>query len=197
MGQLMEANEQQALYTGRAGEYLVAAQLLRLGWNASIVPVDTGVDILAHRTGMSGEPELLQCQVKTTQRNTYSVSMPSANLKQMWREAVNLIVVFWKVPNAADALVVPPRLIGMLTSGGYKSPEAPFDVRGETVSLKFFHHEGRFFIRNRSNDITPMLNRYDLVEPTDIDTGTLPEYALWSNDEKTLVRFDFEDWNAV
>jgi len=193
----MQGNEQQALYTGRAGEYLVAAQLLRLGWNASIVPVDTGIDILAHRTSMSGEPELLQCQVKTTQRNTYSVSLPSANLKQMWREAVNLIVLFWKIPNAADDLVIPPRLIGMLTSGGYKCPEAPFDVRGEAVSLKFFHYEGRFFIRNRSNDITPMLNRYDLVEATDIDTDTLPKYASWSSDQKTLVRFHFEDWNTV
>lgn len=193
----MEANKQQALYTGRAGEYLVAAQLLRVGWNASIVPVDTGVDILAHRTGMSGEPELLQCQVKTTQRNTYTVSMPSTKLKQMWRGAVNLVVVFWRVHHAADALVVPPRLIGMLTSGGYRDPKAPFDVRGETVSLKFFQHQGRFFIRNRSNDITPMLNRYDLVEPTDIDTDTLPEYASWSSDQNTLVRFDLEDWNAA
>ena len=57
----MQGNQQQALYTGRAGEYLVAAQLLRLGWNASLVPVDTGVDIHAQRAGTSGEPELVKC----------------------------------------------------------------------------------------------------------------------------------------
>src|SRR5262245_53908191 len=96
-----DASDNQHLYLGRAGEQFVAAHLLRLGLNAASLPVDTGVDLLAHRemkVGMllaQAEHELYQFQIKTTATNEYKVSLPVKKVHELWHKAINLVVVFW------------------------------------------------------------------------------------------------------
>jgi hypothetical protein len=43
-----DGSEHANLYLGRAGEYFIASELLRRGFNAMVAPVDTGVDVIAH-----------------------------------------------------------------------------------------------------------------------------------------------------
>lgn len=43
-----DGSEHANLYLGRAGEYYIASELLRRGFNAMVAPVDTGVDVIAH-----------------------------------------------------------------------------------------------------------------------------------------------------
>ena len=54
-------------YIGRAGEYLVCSELLFRGYNASIMSVDTGVDIVATK-----DNHLYGVQVKTARLNKFN-----------------------------------------------------------------------------------------------------------------------------
>lgn len=108
----------------------------------------------------------------------------------MWRDAINLIMVFWEQNSTPSSIVIPARLVGMLTSGGLRDPNAPLCIRGGKVSVKVFKKGDRYFIRNKYNEVSDLLNRFDLLDTTDLDMDTLPEYAEWSDDEKTLISFD-------
>jgi Holliday junction resolvase-like predicted endonuclease len=54
-------------YTGKAGEHLVCSELLFRGYNASIMSVDVGIDIIATKNN-----KLFSIQVKTANLNTYN-----------------------------------------------------------------------------------------------------------------------------
>lgn len=54
-------------YIGKAGEYLVCSELLFRGFNASIMSVDTGIDIVATK-----ENRLYGVQVKTARLNKFN-----------------------------------------------------------------------------------------------------------------------------
>lgn len=54
-------------YIGKAGEYLVCSEMLFRGFNASIMSVDTGVDIVATK-----ESRLYGVQVKTARLNKFN-----------------------------------------------------------------------------------------------------------------------------
>lgn len=55
-------------YTGRGGEHLVCSELLFRGFNASIMSVDVGMDIIATK-----DHRLFSIQVKTSNLNKYRV----------------------------------------------------------------------------------------------------------------------------
>jgi len=78
----------------------------------------------------------------------------------------------------------------MLTSGGFESPKSPLVATGDEVSLRVIKSGERFFLRNRDNDISGMVNRFDLIEPLGVDTFELPAYASWS-DGAGLIDIDF------
>ncbi|MEO8589163.1 MAG: hypothetical protein ABI432_07340 [Flavobacteriales bacterium] len=185
-------------YVGKAGEHLVAAKLLRLGLNAGPLPIDSGVDILAHAElkvhqdilQLHAEHLVYQFQVKTTSTDEYSVSIDSEKFAELWFKVINLIVVFWPKDASPVCLVLPPSLCRMLSSGGFEDPQAPFVVTGSTMSLRVLRDGDRYYIRNKSNEVTRMLERFDRIEPTDTDTGMFPSYACWSGEEKRLVEIE-------
>jgi hypothetical protein len=187
LGNTTDESKTENLFLGRAGEFFVAAHLLRRGLNAAPLPIDTGVDLLAHRELrlepplLQAEHEIYQYQVKTTATNEYRSSLPVKKVHDLWHKAINLIVVFWASDRPPSAVVLPPSLTYMLTSGGFEDPRAPFVMTGDEVSLRFIENEGRYFIRNLDNEITAMLNRFDLLEPVGADTGQIPSYAHWSD----------------
>ncbi len=187
--------EIQRLFLGRAGEQFVAAHLLRRGLNSSPLPVDTGVDLLAHREMRlemvlhQAEHELYQFQVKTTATKEYRASLPVRKVHDLWHKAINLVVVFWSVETAPTSIVIPPSLIRLLTSGGFEDPKAPLLTAGDEVSLRVIESGGRYFIRNLDNEITAMRDRFDRIEAIGVDTGQFPPYVFWS-EGKGLLEFD-------
>lgn len=180
------------LYLARAGEAFVAAQLLRRGLNAATAPVDSGVDILAHQEVhqkvplLQAEHLVYQFQVKTTATNEYRASLPVRKVHELWHKIINLIVVFWNERDIPKAVVIPPSLIRMLTTGGFDDPRAPLSLRNGKVSLRVLRRGDEYFIRNRNNSISPMLNRFELVEPIGTDTGMFPPYASWGEGRQTV-----------
>ncbi len=179
------------LYLGRAGEVFVAAQLLRRGLNAALASVDSGVDILAHQEissteSLQGVQLVYQFQVKTTASREYRAALPVRKVHELWHKAINLIVVFWPRNGLPVAVVIPPSVLRMLTTGGFDDPRAPLSLRDGQVSLRVFSRGDKYFMRNKSNPLTPMLNRYDLVEPVGTDTGLFPYYASWGGNGQVV-----------
>ena len=74
-----------------------------------------------------------------------------------------------------------------MTSGGYDIPVAPIRADRNPIRIVAGVHDGRIYVRNRANDFTLMRNRFDLAEPTDIDTHVLPEYATWGSGKSVVV----------
>jgi len=59
--------ENSNLFFGKAGEYIVAGELLFRGFNSTILPVDIGLDIVAEKEG-----RIFNIQVKTSKENRYN-----------------------------------------------------------------------------------------------------------------------------
>jgi hypothetical protein len=167
------------LYIGKSGEFYAAAHLLRLGLNAMPMSVDSGIDLIGHLSNRYGNSRIFQFQVKSTNETVARIKLTRAKFNSYITNAINLIVVFWHDPKAPFAVVFPPRLLRMMTSGGYANPAAPIRADRDPVRIVIESHGGRVFVRNRSNEYTLMVNRFDLAEPADIDTTHLPEYATW------------------
>ena len=169
----------------------IVSHLLRLGYNAAPLPIDTGVDLLAHWTTRSGESRVAQFQVKTTRSRRLSFSVTKKRLERWWSEGVNLIVVFWYDPTSPFSVVLPPSLLYMLTTGGYKYPTAPIVV-GKTGARIVIGSQGprMSFVRNRQNDVSAMVDRFDRLEATDGDPNFQPSYASFVSDGKRVIEID-------
>lgn len=176
-------------HLGRAGEYFVAAQLLRMGYNTSPLPVDTGIDLLAHWTTKSGDSRVALLQVKSTASSRTTIRLNKVQLDRITDQVVNLVVVFWGDPQRPFALVIPPALFYMLTSGGFKSPAAPIRSGPDRVAIVFTaRSQEHVFIRNLRTDLGLMVNRFDRLAASDEDPYVIPGYAEWTSDDEGLLR---------
>ena len=175
-----------SLFTGAAGEHLVLSHLLRWGLNPQLIAVDTGIDIVAQKGN-----ESFHFQVKTTKNRTAKFSFSESKLVALWEENINLVVVMWAVETKPQILVLPPSLLHMATSGGFNNPCAPIYLKNKRANLRVvFERNGSVYLRERQNDFTPMLSRFDLVESIENDSLQLPTYAYWSSTEKRLLSFE-------
>jgi len=176
-------------HLGRAGEYFVAAQLLRMGFNTSPLPVDTGVDLLAHWTAKSGDSRAALVQVKSTVLKRTTIRLTKTQVDRITAQGVNLVLVFWGDPQRPFALVIPPALFYMLTSGGFKSPAAPIRIRAHGADIVVRASSQKdVFIRNLRTNLGPMVNRFDRLAATDEDPRAIPDYAEWTSDGDGLLR---------
>ncbi|MFH1845300.1 MAG: hypothetical protein ABIF77_19120 [bacterium] len=168
----------------------MTAHLLRLGYNAMPLSVDSCVDLLAHRPSAAGDDLLYQVQVKTTGRHVSQFTFSRTHVERIWQRAINLVVVFWMPAAAPEAVVFPPSLFHMMTTGGFQDPQAPVHLVRERAAIKVIRDaRGRIYVRNRSNDFTPMKNRFDLMEDTLHDTNAIPPYAQWADQPKRMISF--------
>ncbi len=176
-------------HLGRASEYLVAAQLLRMGYNTSPLPVDTGVDLLAHWNTKSGDSRVALIQVKGTAASRTTITLNKAQFDRITGHGVNLAVVFWLDPECPFTLVIPPALFYMLTSGNFRSPAAPIRSRPAGATIVFVAKgRDRVFIRNLRTDLSLMVNRFDRLAASDEDPHAIPDYAEWATDDEGLLR---------
>jgi hypothetical protein len=196
-------------YTGRAGEYLVIAHLLRRDIEAAPVTVDCGIDLeavkacaLATSAGNVPVYEHYRIQVKATRSDTRTLSFPCDRFDEMVETGINLVVVFWRTAGEPLLVVFPPSLLYMMAGadglwGGDAAATrtTPIYRRGAEMVLKVFvsssgSSSDRVYVRNRHNEFTAMEQRFDRLEAPDGDWGNVPyEYASWSDEPRTLIHF--------
>lgn len=153
-----EKNEAQDIasgYIGKAGEYLVCSELLFRGFNASIMSVDTGVDIVATKENM-----IYGVQVKTSRLNkfnTYVFDVRKVSFERHNTGNTFYIFVLYS-EKKTNYLILPYFEIekklhekAILEVGHGSRYRINIKIRKDNVFLGTLEHKMNFFLNNWSS----------------------------------------------
>ena len=137
----------QTLYIGKAGEHLVASKLLFLGYNASILDVDEGIDIVATKND-----KLYNIQVKTSNVNAksgrYTADLNVSSYQRF--HAGNTFYVFVLRGETEHFVIFP--FNEMQKNIDLKN--VPTINQGKKYRLVFIMKDKQVFLKNLKNDIS-------------------------------------------
>lgn len=144
-------------FTGKAGEHLVCSELLFRGYNASIMSVDSGMDIIATKNN-----KLFSIQVKTSNANaydTYNFDVRKISFEKDY--AGNTFYVFiLKAKTDTKFLIIPLYEMEKKVSEkaiiyvqSYKKYRVKIDLR-----------EGKIYLGNRQHEMSYFLNNWELIK---------------------------------
>lgn len=155
--ELEEVIKLESGYTGKAGEYLVCSSLLFRGFNASIMSVDVGLDIVATK-----DNKMFGIQVKTANLNkfdTYVFDVRKVSFERHSSGNVYYIFVLHDV-NSTDFIILPFHELqknvaekNILEVGGGKRFRINIKVRADNV-----------FLGNKLNNINFFKNNWDIIQ---------------------------------
>lgn len=141
-------------WLGRAAEYLVLAELLYQGYNATRMTMDTGIDIFAVK-----DDKAFYIQVKSTSYNTVKrevkLSVDSFS-KNNGGNYFYVFVITDSIRQTRDILVLPSNRIEEILQTSIQNI-AKIDIR-----LKIKKEEGRIFINNY--DASFWKNRWEMIK---------------------------------
>lgn len=144
-------------YIGKSGEHWVCAELLARGFNASIMSVDVGMDIIATRNH-----QLYSLQVKTarlSKSNTFLFDIREAALARGYSGAVFYVFVMFDGYRHRDCAIVPSHKIDELMhtktikSIPQNKVRVTLKVRGEAL-----------YLGTLDNDVTYYWNNWELIK---------------------------------
>jgi hypothetical protein len=139
-------------FIGKGGEYLVCSELLFRGFNASIMSVDTGLDIVATR-----ENTLYGIQVKTANLNKYNTYVFDVRKVSFERHSFgNVYYIFvLRGENSMNFLILPYHEMekkvhekAILEVGHGKRYRVNIKIREEVVYLGSMEHEMNYYLNN-------------------------------------------------
>lgn len=144
-------------FTGKAGEHLVCSELLFRGYNASIMSVDSGMDIIATKNN-----KLFSIQVKTSNANaydTYNFDVRKISFEKNY--AGNTFYVFILRAKAETKFLIIPLYEmekkvaekAILYVQSYKKYRVKIDLR-----------EGKIYLGNRQHEMSYFLNNWELIK---------------------------------
>src|SRR3989338_3289410 len=145
-------------YVGKAGEHAVLSELLFRGYNAALMSVDTGMDILATK-----ENEVFNIQVKTRNvsktHNAFFFNLRIASFERhnagrtfyvfILREAgklAHLILPLHEVEKAIEQEFV--HVVG----------------KGKLYRITITRREGKIYLGRRDNEVSYYLDRWDIIK---------------------------------
>jgi hypothetical protein len=144
-------------YTGRAGEHLVCSELLFRGFNASIMSVDTGIDIAAVK-----ENKFFGIQVKAANKNrfnTYAFHIRRSSFER--HNQGNIFYIFVLRENGKNKFVI-------LSSNDITrkiSEGAIFSVNKRTgYSLSIKLRQNNIYLGNMNHEMNYYLNNWDIIK---------------------------------
>lgn len=139
-------------YIGKGGEHLVCAELLFRGYNASIMSVDTGMDITATKDG-----KLFSIQVKTANVNAfnaYNFDVRRVSFERTHQGNIFYIFIL-KEGKENQFLILPFYEMGkkvhekaILHIPTHEKFRVKIDIRDEKVYLGNRQHEMSYFLNN-------------------------------------------------
>lgn len=144
-------------YTGKAGEYVVCAELLFRGFNASIMSVDVGMDIIATK-----ENQLFSIQVKTAninRFNTYVFDVRKVSFER--HNSGNIYYVFVLHGVKKDNFLILP-LLEMEKKVHEKAILEVNHGKRYRVNIKF--RNNTVYLGNKSHDMNYYLNNWSLIK---------------------------------
>lgn len=144
-------------YTGKGGEHLVCSELLFRGYNASIMSVDVGMDIIATK-----ENKLFSVQVKTSNLNSFDTYVFDVRKVSFERhDSGNIYYVFvLHGEKGNDFLVLP-----------YHEMEKKVHERailevghGKRYRVNIKFRGGNIYLGNKDNEMNYYLNNWDIIK---------------------------------
>lgn len=144
-------------FTGKAGEHSVLSELLFFGFNASLMTIDDGIDIVA-----SKENNYFHIQVKTSNATSagkfrFTIKQKSFSAKDA--SSTYYILVLRYLENhkyVCDHLVIPSSEIRRLI-------DKRVITNGESISLPIEKDKSGKYLLNSIEDLSWSLNRYDTI----------------------------------
>lgn len=143
-------------YTGCAGEHAVLSELLFWGFNASMMTVDDGIDIVASRNN-----DYFHIQVKTANASTndsYGFSIDTKKHIEKYNASTFYVLVLRRRINdkqhSNDYVILPSYEIqSMIAKGVIRS--------SQSISMKVTVVKERFFLNGE--DVTHIANNFDII----------------------------------
>jgi len=145
------------IFTGKAGEHSVLSELLFFGFNASLMTIDDGIDIVA-----SKDATYFHIQVKTSNSTNagkfrFTIKQKSFNAKDAAITYYILVLRYFENQRyTCDHLVLPSSEIRRLV-------DKAVIKSSESISLSVEKDRSGKFILNKIEDLTWSLNRYDTI----------------------------------
>lgn len=145
-------------YIGKAGEHAVLSELLYYGYNASIMTVDDGIDIVA-----SKNEKYFHIQVKTSNANKntgkFGFTLQKKSFDRQDSTITYYIFVMRKLEKGRyvnDFLIFPNSSIKHFVNMGVLKDNKSMSLLVENTS------DGGYLLNNSEN-VTAMLNRFDEI----------------------------------
>lgn len=156
--EIEEEREVEGGYIGKAGEHAVLSELLFRGYNASLMSVDVGVDIIAAKNN-----EIFNIQVKTRniskKHDAYFFNLRIASFER--HNAGRTFYIFILRENSKlDYLILPLHEIE-------KSIEEEFIHivgSGKLYRITIKKRDGKVYLGRRENDVSYYMNRWDIIK---------------------------------
>ena len=140
-------------YTGKAGEFAVLSELLFSGFNASLMAVDHGIDIVA-----SKDNKYFHIQVKTANLSAngkYAFTLQQSSFESADASSTFYILVM-RSRFSNDFLILPNSEIRRLIESGILT-------RAERMSIRVEKDKNGYFILNGKERLSWALNRFDII----------------------------------
>jgi len=147
-------------YTGKAGEHLVASRLLFLGYNVSIMAVDTGADLIATR-----DKSTFYIQVKTANPNgnRYRFNIRTSSFEKNARSSVFYIFVIRQSPSAAkqseDFLILPSTKVREYIDKDL----IRHILDGTVLDVTILRKDGGLLLSGKEGDIKHYMNKWESI----------------------------------
>ena len=145
-------------YIGKAGEYAVASELMFWGFNATILPIDEGMDVIAAKNNNYYH---LQVKSSLSTKNTNDFSFPlkkhvfgnNSTFKDFY---VFVMRTFERNKWTTNYAIFPSHEIDKMIFDGTITDR-------DKLSVKITCEKDRYFIGKQKNDITWYINNFSLI----------------------------------
>lgn len=143
-------------YVGKGGEHLVCSELLFRGFNASIMSVDVGMDIIATR-----ENKLFGIQVKTSNLNkfdTYNFDVRKVSFERHNSGGVYYIFVLHS-DKGNDFLILPyHEMVKKVHDEAIKEI-----LGGSRYRVRIVIRDGKVYLGNKDHEMGYYLNNWEVI----------------------------------
>jgi len=156
--ELEEQKEIEGGYIGKAGEHAVLSELLFRGYNAALMSVDVGVDIVATK-----DNETFNIQIKTRniskKHDAFYFNLRIASFER--HNAGRTFYIFiLRENNKLDYLILPLHQVE-------KSIEEEFIHivgNGKLYRITIKKRDGKVYLGRRENDVSYYMNHWDIIK---------------------------------
>lgn len=144
-------------FTGKAGEHLVCSELLFRGFNASIMSVDVGMDIVATKNN-----QLISIQVKTSNLNAYNTYVFDVRKVSFERHDSGSIFYIFVLhgKNDTNFLILPYHEMEKKMAG-----KAILEVgHGKRYRINIRVRDDKIYLGTKDHEMSYYLNNWDVIK---------------------------------